>query len=73
MPQNTTSSNRPRLAAVITAYKRLLHGQHIVDRFLEGYGWTGTLHHPEMDLISLYVDQVGADDLSRDCAARFRP
>jgi hypothetical protein len=26
MTQNTTSAQRPRLAAVITAHKRLLHG-----------------------------------------------
>ena len=42
MTQNTTPAQRSRLAAVITAYKRLLHGQHVVDRFLDGYGWAGT-------------------------------
>ena len=57
MTQNTTPAQRPRLAAVITAYKRLLHGQHVVDRFLDGYGWAGTFHHPAMDVVSLYVDQ----------------
>jgi hypothetical protein len=62
---------RPRLAAVTTVYRKYSHTQHIVDRFLEGYGWNGTHHHPEMDLVALYVDQVGADDLSRDRAARF--
>jgi hypothetical protein len=62
---------RPKLAAVVTVYHKYSHAQHIVDRFLEGYGWNGTHHHPPMDLVSLYVDQVGADDLSRDRAARF--
>ncbi len=66
MPQNTTSANRPRLAAVITAYKRLLHGQHVVDRFLDGYGWAGTFHHPAMDVVSLYVDQRGEGDLTQE-------
>jgi hypothetical protein len=65
------AGNRPKLAAITTVYRRMAHTQHIVDRYLEGYGWNGTHHHPEMDLISLYVDQVGADDLSRDRAARF--
>jgi hypothetical protein len=46
------------------------HAQHIVDRFLDGYGWNGTHHHPPMDLVSLYVDQIGKDDLSRERAAR---
>jgi hypothetical protein len=65
------AGNRPKLAAITTVYRKMAHTQHIVDRFLEGYGWNGTHHHPEMDLIALYVDQVGADDLSRDRARRF--
>src|SRR6058998_3389605 len=62
---------RPKIAAVATTYFKYSHAQHIVDRFLEGYGWNGTYHHPPMDLVSLYVDQVGSGDLSRDRAARF--
>ena len=64
-------TTRPKLAAVITICFKYSHAQHIVDRFLEGYGWEGRHHHPAMDLVALYVDQVGADDLSRDRAARF--
>jgi hypothetical protein len=62
---------RPKIAAVTTVYHKMSHTQHIVDRLLEGYGWNSTHHHPPMDLVALYVDQVGADDLSRDRAARF--
>jgi hypothetical protein len=62
---------RPKLAAVITVYRKHSHGQHIVDRFLEGYGWNGEYHHPAMDLVSLYVDQHPKDDLTPDRAARF--
>jgi hypothetical protein len=75
MPQSTTSAHRPRLAAVITAYKRLLHGQHVVDRFLDGYGWAGTFHHPAMDVVSLYVDQRGEGDLTEtpQLAVSYQP
>jgi len=66
MPQ----TNRLRLAAVITAYKRLLHGQHIVDRLLDGYGWAGKFHHPQMEVVSLYVDQRGEGDLTQERADR---
>ena len=62
---------RPKLAAVVTVYRKYSHAQHIVDRFLDGYGWNGAYHHPPMDLVSLYVDKVGADDLSRERAGRF--
>jgi hypothetical protein len=65
------AAHRPKLAGITTVYRKYSHAQHIIDRYLEGYGWNGTYHHPEMDLIALYVDQVGADDLSRDRAARF--
>jgi len=61
---------RPKLAAICTIYFRMSHSQHIVDRFLDGYGWNGTHHHPPMDLVALYVDQVGKDDLSHERAAR---
>ena len=63
-------STRPKIAAVVTTCFKYSHAQHFVDRFLDGYGWNSTHHHPPMDLVSLYVDQVGPDDLSRERAAR---
>ncbi len=65
-----SSSNRPKLAAVVTTFFKYSHAQHIVDRFLDGYGWNGVHHYPPMDLVSLYVDQVGENDLSRERARR---
>lgn len=61
---------RPRLAAIATIYFKYSHAQHIVDRFLDGYGWNGAHYHPPMDLVSLWVDQTGQGDLSRERAAR---
>lgn len=63
--------SRPKLAAITTEFRKYSHTQHIVDRFLEGYGWEGRHHVPEMDLVSLYVDQSPEGDLSRDRARRF--
>ena len=71
LAQAQTRSSRPKIAAVSTTFFKYSHTQHIVDRFLEGYGWNGEFHHPPMDLVSLYVDQVGSRDLSRDRARRF--
>jgi hypothetical protein len=74
-------NKRPRIAALVSIYHKYAHAQHIVDRFLEGYGWNGCHHRPEMDLVSLYVDQVNVEppepeegqryDVSRERAARF--
>src|ERR1700680_4413755 len=66
-----STAARPKLAAITTSYFKYSHTQHIVDRFLEGYGWNGTHHHPPMDLVSLYVDQVPPEDLSRERAKRY--
>jgi hypothetical protein len=66
-----TRSRRPKIAAISTIYFKYSHTQHIVDRFLEGYGWNGTHHLPAMDLVSLYVDQIGTGDLSKERAKRF--
>ncbi len=64
-------ANRPRLAAIITEYRKHSHGQHIVDRYIEGYGWNGDHYHPEVDMVSLYVDQRPQGDLTDDRAKRF--
>ncbi len=64
------AQRRPKIACISTVFFKYSHTQHFVDRFLEGYGWNGTHHRPEMDLVSLWVDQVGEGDLSRDRAKR---
>lgn len=65
-------ANRPKIAAIATVYHKYSHAQHIVDRFLEGYGWNSHHHRPAMDLVALHVEQVDEEsDLSRDRAARF--
>ena len=62
---------RPKLAAICTTYFKYSHSQHIVDRFLEGYGWNGTWHHPPMDLVSIYIDQIREDDVSKTRLEQF--
>src|SRR5205823_10954330 len=64
-------NRRLKIAAIATIYHKYSHAQHIVDRFLEGYGWESRHHHPPMDLVSLFVDQRGENDLSGDRAERF--
>ena len=57
---------RPRIAAIVTVYRKLSHGQGIVDRFLDGYGWEGRHYRPAVEVVSLYVDQKPAGDLSAE-------
>ena len=63
--------SRLKIAAITTEYRKYSHTQHIVDRFLEGYGWEGRHHRPEMDIVSLYVDKRPEGDLSEERAERF--
>ena len=65
------ATGRPKIAAICTIYFKFSHAQHIVDRFLIGYGWNGRHHVPPFDLCSLWVDQTGANDLSRGRAQQF--
>jgi hypothetical protein len=62
--------HRPRIAALTTIYHKYSHSQHIVDRFLEGYGWNGKHYRPEVDVVALYVEQVGENDLSQERVSR---
>ena len=64
------ATRRPRVAALVTEYRKYSHGQNIVDRLIGGYGWGTRWHHPELDVVSLYVDQFPESDLSREREAR---
>ncbi len=64
-------ARRPRIAALVTEVRKLSHGEVILDRFLEGFGWESQHHRPRVDLVSLYVDQFPEGDLSRERASRF--
>jgi len=58
------------VALLATEVRRYSHAQHFIDRLLEGYGWEGRHHRPEIDLVSLYVDQFPNGDLARDRSER---
>jgi len=55
----------------VTEYRRYSHAQHILDRYLIGYGWDNLHHRPPLDLVSLFVDQQPENDLSRARASEF--
>jgi hypothetical protein len=64
------AEGRPRIAAIVTVYRHASHAQGIVDRFLDGYGCEGQHYRPSVDIVSLYVDQKPANDLSQERAQR---
>lgn len=61
---------RKKIALIATEVRLHSHAQHFIDRFLVGYAWEGRWRKPEVDLVSLYVDQFPDKDLARGTAAR---
>ncbi len=64
------TKGRPRIAAVVNCYWKTSHGQGIVDRLMDGYGWRGEHHRPALDVVSLHVDQRPKGDLTDERLAR---
>jgi len=69
-PAAWAADRRPKIAALTTVFEKHSHSQHIVDRFLDGYGWESRHHRPAMDVVALCVEQVTGNDLSRERARR---
>jgi hypothetical protein len=60
-----------RIAIVSTIFRLQSHAQHIGDRFIVGYPFAGEWHKPDTEVVSLYVDQKPAGDLSETRAKQF--
>lgn len=56
------------IALVTTTYHYLSHAYHIAGRFLDGYMKGDEHHFPDFGIASAFVEQVKANDLSRELA-----
>ena len=61
---------KKKVAALVTEYRRHSHADVIVGKILEGYDHQGG-PGPNLELASLYVDQVPDKDLSRDLGKKY--
>jgi hypothetical protein len=62
---------RKKMAVVTTEWRYLSHAWHMAERFLVGYPLNGRWHRPPFDVVSAYVDQTPANDLSKKRAREF--
>ena len=69
-PLRAAENRRKKIALIGTAVYKLSHAQHFLDRFLLGYAWGGGWRRPDVDLVSLYIDQFPENDLARATAKR---
>jgi hypothetical protein len=60
-----------RVAAVVTHYTHNSHADVIVSRLLQGYNLDFQAPRPALQLVSLYTDQVPADDMSRKLSREY--
>jgi hypothetical protein len=62
---------RKKIAALSTTYHVRSHSDNFITRFLEGY-WINDKYYPSpCDVVSLFTDQVHANDISRRLAAAY--
>ena len=60
---------KKKVAAVITEYRLHSHADVIVGKILEGFNYDSGAG-PNMQLVSMYVDQFPKEDMSRDLARK---
>lgn len=65
------NKKRKKLAVVATIYRENSHADHIAGRFLTGYTVKGEHHRPDYDVVSMHVEQIGNNDLSRGLSKKF--
>ena len=63
------NDTKKRVAAIVTEYRRRSHADVIVGKILEGYNQDGG-PGPNLKLVSMYVDQLPATDMSRELARK---
>jgi hypothetical protein len=70
--QSVERAKQPRIAAILTEYRGLSHADVILGRMLNGYILSTTeTCSPRTQIVSMYVDQFPAGDLSRGMASQY--
>ncbi len=63
------AAKKPRVATVVTEYRRSSHADVIVGRILEGYFYEKR-RTPRLEVVSMYTVQVPENDMSRNLAEK---
>src|SRR5215468_4847197 len=66
--EDDRSSDRPKVAAVVTEFTYRSHAHVILENFLNPYLFNGEVTDPGVDVVSLYVDQFPNRDMGRAAA-----
>ena len=61
---------KKKVAAIVTEYRKWSHADVLVGKILEGFTYDGGAG-PAMQVVSMYVDQFPAADMSRALAKKY--
>ncbi len=59
---------RKKIAAIATAYYPFSHADVIISKFLKGFPADGELQPPQVDVVSMYMDQHHEKDVGLELA-----
>jgi hypothetical protein len=62
---------KKKMAIITTEWRYRSHCWHMGERFLVGYPMSGKWHHPDIQVVSAYVDQHPEGDLSKEREKEF--
>ncbi|REK12750.1 MAG: hypothetical protein DWQ37_11005 [Planctomycetota bacterium] len=60
-----------RVAAILTTFFFRSHAHVILENFVQPYLFNGQATEPGMEVVSMFVDQIGENDMSRGVAKQF--
>ena len=60
--------NRKKIAAIVTTCYPRSHADVIVTKFLKGFPCDDGLHAPQVDIVSMYLDQIHENDVGVELA-----
>ncbi|MAG84567.1 hypothetical protein CMK10_10435, partial [Candidatus Poribacteria bacterium] len=61
----------PKIAAIITTYHPLSHADVIPTKYMKGFPTDSGLLSPQVDLASIYLDQIDPRDVGCQLAAQY--
>lgn len=63
---------RKKIAAIITEYRVPAHADVIVGKFIKGFPTDDGLMAPQVDIVSMYLDQIPANDIGLKVSEKYR-
>ena len=64
-------ASRKKIAAVITEYRVPAHADVIVGKFIKGFPTDDGLIEPQVDIVSMYLDQIPDNDIGLQVSEEY--